>query len=128
MTDYGASGAAKTIEWWKDKFKTLKLPNAVNCAYLVLEEMQDGPRRRDWNADTVANALLAFKRLGVEDGQPIYVESEWITKFVQYLIDQGLKYSLEHSKDEKCKIVFPMNFNLREDLPSHLRGKFSMTP
>jgi hypothetical protein len=121
--------AAKTIEWWQEKFETVKPANAVNCASIVSEALwaTPGPRNRGFEADTIANAMLAFKRIG-EEGQTIYVDSEWVIPFVKFLIEQQLKYRLRSEKDEKCEIIFPPGFNLREDLPAHLRGKFSSTP
>jgi hypothetical protein len=62
----------------------------------------------------------------IEKSQTIYVDSEWVTKFVQFFIDQGLKYNVEHEKDEKAALTISTNFNLREELPTHLRGKFTM--
>jgi hypothetical protein len=61
--------AAKTVEWWHTTFMALEpaKQNAVNCAYLVLAEMQGaktGPRNKDRDADQLANAMLAFRRIG----------------------------------------------------------------
>jgi hypothetical protein len=124
--------SARTIEEWFKIFSDGNMKaNAVNCAYLVVEALSQvgpGPRNKDREADQIANAMLAFKRIGADDGQVIYVESDWVTKFVSFLIERSFKYRLEHEKDEKCKIMLPTSINLREELPSHLRGKFSVNP
>jgi hypothetical protein len=123
---------ARTIQQWHDIFKEMPTPaNAVNCAYRLLGDItgystRTSDHNKDQDADQIANALLAFKRIGSDDdGDIIYVESAWVTKFVDFLIEQSLRYRLDHQKDEKCKIILPKGFNLREELPSHLRGKFS---
>lgn len=62
------------------------------------------------------------------DHHIIYVESAWLTKFVEWLIESSLRYRIDHQKDEKAKITIPKSFDLRGELPPHLRGKFSVTP
>lgn len=129
----GASEAAKTIEWWYNTFKTKPTrANAINCAYLVIEEMQIGPRRKDWNADTIANAMLAFKRIGVPPvahiGQIIFVEREWVVKFVAFFIEKGWWHNLMDHDEKRWTITLSEGVNLREVLPTHLRGKFSVNP
>jgi hypothetical protein len=138
MSDTGTSrryfsATTRTIESWYQIFNDLPnnaQPNAVNCAYRLMGDITGYSERgghKDTDADQIANAMLAFKRIG-EEGQSIYVDSEWVIPFVKFLIEQQLKYRLRSEKDEKCEIIFPPGFNLREDLPAHLRGKFSSTP
>jgi hypothetical protein len=138
MTDHHAraprpSGSTRPIEEWHAIFTDLPNgapANAVNCAYRLMGDITGYSERgghKDTDADQIANAMLAFKRIGSE-GQAIYVDSEWVIPFVQFLIEQQLKYALRSEKDEKCEIIFPESFDLRENLPAHLRGKFSMSP
>jgi hypothetical protein len=126
----GVTETARTIEAWHRIFTEMGSPaNAVNCAYRLMGDIigYRGASTKDRDADQIANAMLAFKRIG-EEGQSIYVESEWVIPFVKFLIEQQLRYRLRSEKDEKCEIIIPPGFNLREELPAHLRGKFSSTP
>lgn len=61
--------------------------------------------------------------------QYIYVEEEWVPKFMALFIKKQWWIDLQFDrKAVKWRLRFAVNVDLRKDLPTALHGKFSINP
>ena len=131
--------SARTIEQWYETFTSMPGPaNAVNCALKVVQSIWEEPGARNdmREADDIANAMLAFKRVGrgtnevpEEYKQSIYLSKGFEAKFIDHFIKKGWWFEMvQQGGRGSWKMTFAERRDLKADLPTSLHGKFSVNP
>jgi hypothetical protein len=57
--------------------------------------------------------------------QNIYVEKEYVPRFLAWFVDQQFWVDVQWVSDGLYQLRFAVNVDLRSELPTALRGKFS---